>query len=94
MKDNKVRIVVEIEPRDDGRVQLSVGQLPHEEVTLTFSSMAKMLGGAIVMLTRLSEKECGVKDHELMKEIIDNMSSEFASTDSFCDAELFSRKNS
>ena len=93
MQDNKIRIVIEMEPRDDGRVQMNVGQIPHEEVTLSFSDMAKILGGAIVMLSRLSEKECGVKDYELMNEIVGRMSEEFASTDSFNDADFFNRKN-
>ena len=53
----------------------------------------QVLGGAIVMLSRLSEKECGVKDYELMNEIVSRMSEEFASTDSFNDADFFNRKN-
>ena len=89
--DNKLRIIVEVEQGDDGRTNISVGQLPHEDVRLSFGDMAMILGGTIVMLSRLSEKECGMKDYELMESVITNMNKEFVSYESFDDAKLFKR---
>jgi hypothetical protein len=89
--DNKLRIIVEVEQRDDGRTGISVGQVQHEDVKLSFGDMAMILGGAIVMLSRLSEKECGMKDYELMESVIANMNKEFVSYESFDDAKLFKR---
>ena len=90
--DNKIRIIVEVEQGSDGRTNISVGQLPHEDVKLSFGDMAQILGGTIVMLSRLSEKECGVKDYELMESVIAHMNKEFVSYDSFDDARLFKGK--
>ena len=87
--DNKLRIIVEVEQGSDDRTSISVGQLPHEDIKLTFSDMAMILGGTIVMLSRLSEKECGMKDYELMQSVIAHMNEEFVSYESFDDAKLF-----
>jgi hypothetical protein len=92
--DNKLRIIVEVEQRDDGRTGISVGQVQHEDVKLSFGDMAMILGGAIVMLSRLSEKECGIKDYELMESVIANMNKEFVSFESFDDARLFEKNKS
>ena len=92
--DNKLRIIVEVEQRDDGRTGISVGQVQHEDVKLSFGDMAMILGGAIVMLSRLSEKECGIKDYELMESVITNMNKEFVSFESFDDARLFEKNKS
>lgn len=89
--DSKLRIIVEVEQGDDGRTNISVGQLPHEDVRLSSGDMAMILGGTIVMLSRLSEKECGMKDYELMESVITNMNKEFVSYESFDDAKLFKR---
>lgn len=89
--DNKLRIIVEVEQGSDDRTSISVGQLPHKDIKLTFSDMAMILGGTIVMLSRLSEKECGMKDYELMESVIAHMNEEFVSYESFDDASLLKR---
>ena len=83
----KYNVIVSIESRPDGKMNVSVGQ-PQGEEKLTFVQMSHTLAAGISLLIKLVNEKSEKKDHELMREIIEYLNQEFISLISFSDAKI------
>ena len=83
----KYNVIVSIESRPDGKMNVSVGQ-PQGEEKLSFVGMSHTLASGISLLVKLVNEKSDKKDYELMREIIEHLNHEFVSLTSFEDAKV------
>ena len=83
-------VIVETEILD-GKSNVFI-KLPPTQPKLSFGEMSHILVSGISLLVKLSEKDDGKPDHELMKEIIEHLHSEFVSIESFSDAKAYPKQ--
>lgn len=77
------RVIVDVEV-DNGRSNISVGYPKNQEL-LSAKDTSHILASAISLLVKSSSKGDTFKDHEIIKEVIEHLNSEFVNIDSFSD---------
>jgi len=78
-------ISVICEKRVDNRMNINIA-FPKEQPILSIKSSVMMLASGINLLIRsLPNSESGIKEYELIKEVINYMESEFINSNSFND---------
>jgi hypothetical protein len=92
MTKMKYEVCVSADIKENGRSDIEI-KYPENQQKISFQLSAHILASGISLLIRLCEKESGMKDHELMKEIIDHLEMEFTSTRSFDDAKIHYKSN-
>jgi hypothetical protein len=86
-KNEDVQIVVNL-TFEDGRSIFNLG-FPRNSKKITLVQAAHVLTGAVAMLIKSVDlTKDGLKSHELMKEVVNHLESEFIDTNSFEDAEV------
>ncbi len=81
---DKIEVSVLIIPDvDSGMVNIKIN-FPSDQNTISIKDTAHILtAGISTLIKSCSQYDCGIKDYELMKEVIDQLNSEFSSTDNY-----------
>ena len=82
----KVHVVISHEVKN-GRSFYELKLLPDERKIST-QECASILVGGLGTIIRASSQGGSITEHELMRQVIDHLTNEFVSTDSFSDAML------
>lgn len=73
---------------EDNRAIYNIG-FPSSKQKLTLQETTHILTGAVAMLIRgVTKEKDGISEGELMREVVEHLSSEFVNPDSFSDAEV------
>jgi hypothetical protein len=88
----KYQVVVTAESREDGRVNVGISY-PQNQSKISFQATAHILASGISLLVRMCDQESGIKDHELIRDVINQLEQEFISTTDFNDAKLHHKSN-
>lgn len=89
MENNEQRIEVQLSAfNHNGRTVINIG-LPEDQPPVSKKQITHLLTGGVSMLIKSCKLEQdGISDHELLKSVIRQLENDFASTDSFSDAEV------
>lgn len=83
----KYEVTVMAEMMENGRVDVSISY-PKNQEHISFQSTAHILAAGISLLIKVCEKESGMRDYELMEEIIKHLEEQFTSPTAFNDAKI------
>lgn len=84
---SKLRVIVDAEVKD-GRVYLTIGY-PSEQGRLPLRQTATILtGGLSTLIKGCTYDDAEVKDYELIEQVVDQLSAEFADVDAFSDVKI------
>lgn len=73
---------------ETGRMVVSINY-PEEQAGLLIRDAAHLLiAGASLLVKACSKKDVGIKDYELVSELVNHLTSEFSSTDSYEDIKI------
>jgi hypothetical protein len=91
MENNKflAKVNVVCEQNDRGGLDISIGHT--ENIELENATM--ILASAISLAVKTINQKDGMRDYELMEQVIKYLNHEFTSTESFSDAKLIYKKN-
>ena len=83
----KMSVIVSVEADEivDKKVNVSIG-LPSDQEDMSVANVTHLLVGGIAMLIKsCGDSDMGIKDHELMEEVLEHLNLEFSSYKSFDD---------
>ena len=90
-KNKEYSITTKIMTYDNGKTVIHL-QFPDGQEQLDVRHMAHLLmGGVSLLIKSCNNSDLGIKDHELMKEMYEHLTSEFTN-DSYSDAEFIKNK--
>jgi len=83
-----MRVIVDVIENEIGEHVVNV-LFPVDQEKIPLNIAAHMLASGISLIIKgCNSSDLGIKDYELMKEIMDHLNSEFSSTKSFEDIEI------
>lgn len=86
MRDISITVIAELDNETE-RTTIHIGY-PKGDVLGIKQSVHLLAGGISLLVKSCSKHDLGIKDHELMDEIMEHLNKEFSSIDSFQDATI------
>ena len=82
----KAHVIISHE-RKDGRSFFEIKYVPNER-HIPIEELAHILTGGVCLVIRASGQGDSISEHELMKTVVEHLTNEFVSTDSFNDVRI------